>query len=360
MCAIGDERAMSDDITFPDQEPGSAHPRAAQDLFGHLDAEQAMADSLKGGRSHHAWLITGPKGVGKATLAYRFARRILGARALDDRPLSCDPDDPIVRKIAQGAHPDLRTATRMDPEKNEIKRDVTVLAIRTLTGFFSMTADGASGARVGIVDCADDMSVNAANALLKTLEEPPAGGTLILITHAPGRLLPTIRSRCRKLSLSPLSEPEMKAALPDIDAVTRALAGGCPGRAKALAALGGEKIYTSLSRHLSGLPRAPLDEALALAELASNADKFQALFDMLEDWLARAGRAGVGLPIDEIEPGESAVLARLCANAGTDAAAIAWTKIRDLRRNVEALNLDKGLATLDALRAVRADLSPVH
>jgi DNA polymerase III subunit delta' len=351
---------MSDDITLPDQEPGSAHPRAVQELFGHLEAEQAIADSLKGGRPHHAWLITGPKGVGKATLAYRFARRLLGAKALDDRPLSCDPDDPVVRKIAQGAHPDLRTATRLDPEKNEIKRDVTVLAIRTLTSFFSMTADGASGVRVGVVDCADDMSVSAANALLKTLEEPPPGGTLILLAHTPGRLLPTIRSRCRKLSLAPLSDAELGQALPDIDPTTRALAAGCPGRAKALQALGGEKIYRTLSRHLSGLPRAPLDEALALAELAGNGDKFNALFDMLEDWLARAGRAGLGLPIEEIEPGESAILARLSANAGTDAAAHAWTKIRDLRRSVEALNLDKGLATLDALRAVRADLSPVH
>jgi DNA polymerase III subunit delta' len=353
-------RLMSDEIKLPDQEPGSPHPRAVQELFGHLSAEQAMADSLKGGRPHHAWLICGPKGVGKATLAYRFARRLLGARALDDRPLSCDPDDPIVRKIAQGAYPDLRTATRLDPEKYEIKRDVTVLAVRTLTSFFSMTADGAKGVRVGIVDCADDMSVNAANALLKTLEEPPAGGVLILLSHAPGKLLPTIRSRCRKLSLAPLSQAELKAALPNIDATTRALSGGCPGRAKALLALGGEKIYTTLSRHLSGLPRAPLDEALMLAEMASNADKFNALFDMLEDLLARAGRAGVGLPIDEIEPGESAVLARLCANAGTDAAAIAWSKIRDVRRSVEVLNLDRGLATLDALRSVRADLSPVH
>lgn len=351
---------MSDDITFPDQEPGSPHPRAVHELFGHEDAEKAMADSLAGGRSHHAWLLTGPKGVGKATLAYRFARRILGARPLDDRPLSSDPDDPIVRKIAMGAHLDLRTATRMDPEKNEIKRDVTVLSVRTLTGFFAMTADGAKGKRVGIVDCADDMSVNAANALLKTLEEPPAGGTLILLSHAPGRLLPTIKSRCRKLSLLPLTDAAMKSALPFIDATTRALARGCPGRAKALSALGGETIYRALSRHLSGLPRAPLDEALTLAELAGNAEKFNALFDMLEDWLARAGRAGIGLPIDEIEPGESAVLARLCANAGTDAAATAWSKVRDLRRNVEALNLDRGLATLDALRAVRADLSPVH
>ena len=351
---------MSDDIILPDQEPGSPHPRTIVELFGHTDAEQAMADSLMGGRPHHAWLISGPKGVGKATLAYRFARRLLGAAPNAGRPLSSDPDDPVFRKIAQGAHPDLRTATRMDPEKNEIKRDISVLAVRTLTSFFSMTADGASGARVGIVDCADDMSTSAANALLKTLEEPPSDGTLILISHAPGRLLPTIRSRCRHLILSPLSDDELRTAIPQSDAITRALAAGCPGRVKALSALGGDKIYTALSRHLSGLPRAPLDEALALAELANNGDKFNALFDMLADWLARAGRAGVGLPIQEIEPGESAVLARLCANAGTDAAAIAWSKISDLRRNVEALNLDKSLATLDALRAVRADLSPLH
>jgi DNA polymerase III subunit delta' len=351
---------MSDDIALPDQEIGSPHPRAVQEMFGHDDAEAAMAESLTGGRPHHAWLITGPKGVGKATLAYRFARRLLGARVLDDRPLSSDPDDPIVRKIASGAHPDVRTATRIDPEKYEIKRDVTVNAIRTLTQFFTMKADGASGVRVGIVDCADDMNANAANALLKTLEEPPPGGTLILIAHAPGRLLPTIRSRCRKLTLSPLSEDAMTRALPDIDAVCRALARGCPGRAKAIAALGGEKLYRTLSRHLSGLPRAPLDEALALADLASNADKFNALFDMLEDWLARAGRAGLGLPIEEIEPGESAILARLTGNASSDGAAISWQKIRDLRVKVDALNLDRGLATLDALRSVRADLAPLH
>jgi DNA polymerase III subunit delta' len=351
---------MSEDTGLPDQEPGSSHPRMVQELFGHLEAEQTLADSLTSGRSHHAWLITGPKGVGKATLAYRFARRLLGARGLEDRPLSCDPDDPIVRKIAQGAHPDLRTATRLDPEKYEVKRDVTVLSIRTLTQFFTMKADGASGARVGIVDCADDMSVSAANALLKTLEEPPAGGTLILISNTPGRLLPTIKSRCRKMVLSPLPQQELAKALPSMDATSRALSQGCPGRAKALSALGGDKLYASLSRHLSGLPRAPLDEALALADVASNVDKFNALFDMLEDWLGRAGRAGLGLDIGEIEPGESAILARLAANAGTDAAANAWHKVRDLRRSVEALNLDRSLATLDALRVVRADLSPIN
>jgi DNA polymerase III subunit delta' len=351
---------MSDDYVLPDQEPGSAHPRSVYELFGHEDAELALSASLTGGRQHHAWLITGPKGVGKATLAYRFARRLLGAKPLSDRPLSCDRDDPIARKIAQGAHPDLRTVSKWNHEDNKPGNSVTVAGIRKLSEFFSKTADGDRGVRIGIVDCADDMNTNASNALLKTLEEPPPGGTLILIAHAPGRLLPTIRSRCRKLILAPLKDADLAHALPNIDSISRALARGCPGRAKALAALGGEKIYTSMSRHLSGLPRAPLDEALGLGELASNGDKFNALFDMLEDWLARAGRAGLGLGIDEIEPGESAVLARLSANAGSDATAIAWTKIRELRQRVDGLNLDKGLATLDALRTIRAELSPIH
>jgi hypothetical protein len=116
-----------------------------------------------------------------------------------------------------------------------------------------------------------------------------------------------------------------------------------------------------MSAHLSGLPRAPLDEALALGERSqANGDTFLALFDMLADWLARAGRAGLGLPIDEIEAGESAVLGRLAANAGPDKAAECWTKMRELREAVDGLNLDRGLATLEALRIVRAELSPRH
>ena len=354
------EPVMSEDAATPDQEPGSPHPRAVFELFGHETAEAELADSLSGGRSHHAWLITGPKGVGKATLAYRFARRLLGASPASTSPLASLPDDPISRKIAQGAHADLRTATRLDPEKGEIKRDVTVAAIRDLTHFFTMTSDGAGGARVGIVDCADDMSSNAANALLKTLEEPPPGGTLILLAHAPGRLLPTLRSRCRRLDLACLSEDAMAKALPDVDVTTRALGAGRPGRARALAALNAAKLYGSLSRYLSGLPRAPLDEALALAEACSDADRFHAVFDMMEDWLARAGRAGPGLEISEIEPGESILLARLAAGAGTAGAAKAWSHVREVRTKVEALNLDRSLATLEALRAIRADLAPIH
>jgi DNA polymerase III subunit delta' len=351
---------MSETALGPDQEQGSPHPREVFDLFGHEAGELALCDSLRGGRPHHAWLFVGPKGVGKATLAYRFARAILGAQRTNPQSLSSAPDDPTNRKITAGSHPDLRTATRFDVEDFKVKRDVSVASIRDITQFFSMKADGQNGARVAIIDSADDMNPSAANALLKTLEEPPAGGTLILISHAPGRLLPTIRSRCRKLVLSPLSETKMKEAVPDASQTVRALAMGCPGRARTLASLDAEKMYKMLSRHLAGLPRAPLDEALALSEMAGNSDKFVVLFDMLEDWLARAGRAGLGMPIAEIEPGESAVLGRLGANAALDGPALAWEKLRETRHGVDALNLDRGLATLDALRWVRAQMTPLN
>jgi DNA polymerase III subunit delta' len=351
---------MSDEPGLPDQEPGAEHPRAVFDLVGHGACERALAEALAGGRNHHAWLLTGPKGVGKATLAYRFARRLLGAAPADDTPLASQPDDPVCRKIAIGALPDLRTATRYDPEKDKVMRDVSVDAVRALTQFFTMKADTAGGRRVGIVDCADDMSVAAANALLKTLEEPPPGAILILIAHAPGGLLPTIRSRCRRLSLAPLQGDEMLAATPKLDPVARALAGGRPGRAMTLDAIGAGALYNLVSRHLGGLPRAPLDEALKLSDLVSDPSKFAAVFDILSDWLARAGRAGLGLPIEEIEPGESAILARLSASAAPDGAPRAYERIRQLRHSAEALNLDKGLALLEALHVARTELSPIH
>jgi DNA polymerase III subunit delta' len=341
----------------PDQEPGSPHPRDVHELVGHEAAERALADALASGRVPHAWLFTGPKGVGKATLAYRFARRLLGAVG-PAHSLASDPDDPVVRRIAQGAHPDLRVATRWDPDEGKARRDMTVAAIRALTAFFEMKADGPMGRRVGIIDCADDMNSNAANALLKTLEEPPQGAVLILLSHAPGGLLPTIRSRCRRVRLGALSLADMAHVAPQADPVALALAEGAPGRAKALHALGAAALYKAVSAHLSGLPRSPLQEALGLADAAQDAARFDLLFDILEGWLARAGPAGQGLPVAEVEAGESAALARLTAGLPLNAAADAWSRIRTLRHAAEHVNLDRGAAMLEALRVIRAALPP--
>lgn len=348
---------MSED-RLPDQAPGAPHPRAVFDLFGHDEAARELESALAGARLHHAWLLTGPRGVGKATLAYRFARRYLGAAPAQGAPLACDPGDPVARRIAQGAHPDLRTATRFDPEEGRVRRDVVVSAVRELTGFFELRADNALGRRVGLVDCADDLTESAANALLKTLEEPPPGGLLILIAHAPGAILRTIRSRCRTLTLSPLPPAELARAVPQADAATRAIARGCPGRALVLAGLDAGGLYRKLSAHLAGLPRAPLGEALALAEAAgSDPDRAAVLFDLLQDWLDRAAHAGLALPAREIEPGESATLARLVTGPGPGAVASAHEGVQRIRSAMDGLNLDRVSAVLEALRLVRTALA---
>lgn len=343
---------------LPDQAPGSLHPRETLTLSGHAAADRSLAEALDGGRMHHAWILAGPRGVGKATLAYRLARAALGARRLSPDSLAVDPADPMVRRIATGAHPDLRVATRLDPETLKVRQSIPVEAIRVLTHFFELSADVAGGRRIGIVDAADDMTPSAANALLKTLEEPPRGAILILLAHAPGALLPTIRSRCRMLRLEPLLPPDLRMALPDLDDTTRALARGRPGRAVALAGQDGAGLYRALSRHLGGLPRAPLGEALALSETASDEGKADLLFEFLEDWLARAARAGAGLPIDEREAGEAVVLARLGGPARPGALSDAWSRLRTLRQAMQTAGLDRPAATLEALNVARAALSP--
>src|ERR1700733_6152936 len=187
-------------------------PRANPILLGHEDAEATMLDALRTGRMHHAWLITGPEGVGKATLAYRFARRLLAGRSADDT-LALDPADPIFRRVAAASHADLLTIERAyDEKRKRMKTQIAVDDVRRINGFMSLTpAEG--GWRVVIVDGAEELNQNSANALLKGLEEPPPRAVLLLACAAPGRLLPTIRSRCRRLRLDPLGPEPMDRLL---------------------------------------------------------------------------------------------------------------------------------------------------
>jgi DNA polymerase-3 subunit delta' len=259
---------MSDEIET-DREPGCAHPRESFGHLGFADAEQTLLTALASGRMHHAWLITGPKGVGKATLAYRLARRLLGA-APQGGGLGSDPDDPVVRQVAAQSHPDL-LVLRRPVEDGKARKAVTVEEARRLPDFFAK-APAMGGWRVAIIDSADDMNDNAANAILKTLEEPPERGVVLVLAHAPGRLLPTIRSRCRQLRLTPLSDTDIVQAVQrvvsvdgDRAAALARLAHGAPGRALALAAAGGVELYDEILNLLSGLPNIP---ELALLKLA--------------------------------------------------------------------------------------------
>lgn len=207
-------------------------PHRTLDLMGHEAAEREVLDAWASGRMHHAWLLSGQRGIGKATLAYRIARFVLAQGNIDSGqgggapglfgdmlsapipPASLDlPEDhPVVRRIIAGGHGDLRVVKREIGEKTKkLQTVINVESVRGIGAFLSMTsAEG--GWRIVLIDGAEDMNVSAANAVLKVLEEPPRRALLLLVTHNPSRLLPTIRSRCRRLPLRPL-EPEIVKTL---------------------------------------------------------------------------------------------------------------------------------------------------
>lgn len=193
----------------PGDLPDVPRPREQGRLVGHAAAEAAFAAAVGSGKLHHAWLIGGPRGIGKATLAYRVARRLLARPRSLDGSLAVDPADPAARKVAVLSHPNLVVLRRhRPPGVKAMPTRIGVDAARTALGLFGATA-GNDAYRICIVDSADDLNANSANALLKMIEEPPERALFLLVSHAPGRLLPTIRSRCRALHLRPLSEGEV-------------------------------------------------------------------------------------------------------------------------------------------------------
>lgn len=326
-----------------DRLANAPHPRSVYALQGHEEAEAALARALSGGRLHHGWLIMGPEGVGKATLAYRFIRRLLGAAPAPGGPLSASPEDPVCRMIEALSHPDFLLIRRPWEEgaarpKNEIPAEEA----RRLSGFFSLKP-ALGGRRVALIDAADDLNRQGANGILKALEEPPPGGVVIILAHSPGAVLPTIRSRCRRIMLRPVA------------GAAGGLAGGRPGRALALEAAGGAGLYRLCAAALEAAPRAPLGAQTAFAARAGATEaSFSICADMIADWLARAGRAGAGLAVAEIEPGESAAMARFAAQVGPGRLAAAWEETRAIARQTEALNLDRVASILAMLRAIGA------
>lgn len=321
------------------------HPREVFDLIGHEAAEAAFEASRQRGRLHHAWLLTGPEGVGKATFAYRAARRLLGAPADPAHGvLGANPDHPVSRQIIARSHPDILVIERVG-EDGKVRKVIPVDEARRLAEFFSKSPASAPH-RVAIVDAADDLNINAANALLKTLEEPPERGILLMISHSPGRLLPTIRSRCRRLAFQPLeieAAADFVRAREDVteEAALRLakMAGGAPGRAWTMAAGKALDMDDAARALLADLPK--VDEAMAL----SLADRFrggegQAQFNLLFDRLAERVH---GFTVDRAGQG---------IGAG-DRWAQAWETLQRLPREVEALNLDRTDALFTALEDLR-------
>src|SRR6056297_585070 len=253
-----------DDIPQPDQIAGAPHPRETAVLFGQDKAEADFLDAFGAGRLHSGWLITGPRGVGKATLAWKIATFLLSnpdVGMFTAPSLAVDPAHPDVRLIQAGAHPRLSLIRRpWDDKTKKLKNDITVDAVRSLKSFFQMSAaDG--GRRVVIVDAADELNRNAANAILKELEEPPANATILLVAHQPSRLLPTIRSRCRELRCARLDAADLRSALvqaghpSDQSESLAALAGGSAGDAIRLLNHDGLTLYAELIKTFDKLPR---------------------------------------------------------------------------------------------------------
>lgn len=272
-------------------------PRANPDLLGHAATEAMLAEAMRSGRLHHAWLVTGPEGIGKATLAFRFARRLLAGMPSDDS-LHLDPKDPVFARVAAASHADLLTVERTLNERGKRRTEIVIDDVRRVADFLRLTpAEG--GWRVVVVDGAEDLNRNAANALLKVLEEPPPRAILLLVCSAAGRLVPTIRSRCRRLILGPLDEATVHTLLlryqpdlvPDDASRLAAIAEGSIGRALHLAAGGGVTYAGLVDDVLANVAKINIARAHAVADaLGRDEEAFATFMELLAAGIASAVR----------------------------------------------------------------------
>ncbi|MBB4284738.1 DNA polymerase III subunit delta' [Roseospira goensis] len=363
-------------------------PRANPHLAGQAAAEGEVLRAWTGGRMSHAWLISGPRGIGKATLAFRMARFVLadggGAGQGGDGPglfgdatpaptsLTMAPDHPVFHRVQAASHADLRVIQRAPVDETEAaaalgagreprrRGEIGVDSVRGLGAFLSLTpAEG--GWRVVVIDAADEMNRNAANAVLKVLEEPPRRAILLLVAHNPARLPSTIASRCRRLTLRPLAPDVMTDLLmhyrPDLDESARAtlvrLAGGSIGRALGLARQGGLDLHGELLAVLGQAPHMDVARCHALGDAVARDDAaWQLLRDLLPGWLAglaRFGATGQGAADGETAAEDRALMTRLCRAAPLDRWVAVWEKTVHLLGRTEAVNLDRKQAVLAVL-----------
>lgn len=323
---------MAEELDDPREVPW--HPRLAQSVVGHEAEQRRFHEAIASGRPHHAWLISGPRGVGKATLAYKLAEHVLSLGNAAQTP----------RWIAARSHPDLFVLERgfNDSKPRRLRQEIVVDDARRMSEFFARTS-GSGGWRMAIVDCADELNTEAANALLKLVEEPPDKALILLLSHRPGRLLRTLRSRCRRLPLAALDEASVltvltRLPLPGKDdgaglEVAARLAGGSPGRALDLRDSLGAKAFDTLQRAKALSAPVKLAVANHFSQRQAAVQDYDTFADLLLDWLAREAVS---------EP----------ASARSSALARAHQEIAGNRAIVAGYNLDRRTAALNALAAI--------
>jgi DNA polymerase-3 subunit delta' len=312
-------------------------PRANSEFLGHEGAVAALYSAAVSGRLHHAWLIGGQEGIGKATLAYRFARWLLAGAGTAD--LGVEASNPVFKRVAADTHADLLTIERrFDEKRKKMQGEIVIDTVHEVGRFLRLTA-GEGGWRVVVVDGAEDMNRNAANALLKLLEEPPKQAILLLVSHAPGRLLPTIRSRCRRLNLSPLADEDvdcfLAAQAPELAAEDRRriarLAEGSIGRALTLAAEDGLAMAALVDEALAAPVKPARAQAMADAAARSE-DGYEVFMSLLRTGIAAGARQKA-----------RAGVANLAGQVTL------WQDFGRLERETAGLNLDKRAAIIVAL-----------
>lgn len=317
------------------------HPRERTDLVGHAAAETAFLDAFRAGRLHHAWLIGGPQGIGKATFAYRAARFLLAnpdpaapavQRAAD---LGVDPADPSARKVVALSHPDLVILRRTPgTDKKGPSASIPIDTVRRALSVFATTA-GAGGYRVAIVDSVEDLNTASANALLKVVEEPPPRSLFLIVAHAPGRTMATLRSRCRKLTLRPLPADAVATVLAELDATAdpaavrqaAALSDGSVRAALRLVDPDVIALVERIRRMLARLPDEDVPELYSLAELLAGRaeeERFATFLTTVGDWIGERVRADAADGASRLAP-----LVEV------------WDKGLRAARDVQVLNLDR-------------------
>ena len=305
-------------------------------VFGHEAARQEFLAALAAGRLHHGWLMRGPRGVGKARLAIRFAMRLLG----DASDFSATPDAALTNLLLAGSHPDLRVIRRPVDDKGKQKSEIPVDSVRELSQFFSLRP-ALGGWRVAIIDSVDEMNRHGANAVLKTLEEPPAKAVLILLSHGEQATLPTVRSRCRTLRCSPLGSRDEFAVL--------ALAGHTGSKAEAIAAMAPGRPGRALELSQGDVDVGGALEAMLRGDGGVDASALQAALTQVSK-----SEGALTVSMERLR----ALLQRRALREGDPARAGDWADaalaVARIAAEADALNQDRAQTVAAALQAVTA------